>query len=280
MIIGEHIQPAYLSTPHGRVHYLESGTGTGTTTKAILLFHETPLSAKSFLPTMPYLAAHIRVIAFDTPGYGGSAPRAGKPSIEGYVETLWAAIQQLGLDQVAVCGIHTGATISVELASRDRPGPKIIGAVLSGVTLMDAEAQKQLATLAERDTRDGEISMLLEEETILQSWRDRVRRWVRAPVGLLVQALADELAAFPNRNEGFKAVRDHDMAAAIARVKVPVLVLNGEHDSMAKIDAAAVSLFRDAKLELVPDWGGQLQGSAPKLYADHLLDFLLPKFSR
>jgi pimeloyl-ACP methyl ester carboxylesterase len=61
---------------------------------------------------------------------------------------------------------------------------------------------------------------------------------------------------------------------------VPVLVLNGEHDSMAKIDAAAVSLFRDAKLELVPDWGGQLQGSAPKLYADHLLDFLLPKFSR
>src|SRR5258708_4625161 len=55
VIIGEHIQPAYISTPHGRVHYLEAGAGTGTKTKAIVLFHETPLSAKSFLPTMPYL---------------------------------------------------------------------------------------------------------------------------------------------------------------------------------------------------------------------------------
>lgn len=194
-------------------------------------------------------------------------------------ETLWAAIQQLGLDEVAVCGIHTDATISVELASRQRPGPRIVGAVVSGVTLMPDDAKAWLSTLAERDEREGEISMAQQEAPILQSWQDRSRRWLRAPMALLVQSLADELAAFPNLNDGFKAIRDHDMAAAIARVDVPVLVLNGEHDSMAKIDAAAAPLFRNAKQEVPPGWGGQLHGSASLLYAERLLNFLLPKFS-
>ena len=275
MIVGENIRPAYIDTPHGRVHCLESGSGR----HAIALFHETPLSSKTFFPALPLLAKEIRIIAFDTPGYGGSSPLAGSASIERYAETLWGAIQQLGLDEVAVCGIHTGASIAIELASRDRPGPKIIGAVLSGVAAVDAAGQAMLNTLAERDTRDGEISGQQQEDAILHAWRDRVQRWVRPPMALLVQALADELAVFPNRNAGFKAVRDHDIRAAIARVNVPVLVLNGEKDSMAKLDAANVALFRDGRMEILKGWGGQLQGSAPQLYAEHVLKFLLPKFS-
>ena len=269
------IQPAYIETPHGRVHYLESGAGA----RAIVLFHETPLSSKSFLPTIPLLAASPRVIAFDTPGYGGSAPLAGQAGIETYAEALWSAIQQLGLSEVALCGIHTGASIAVELASRNRQGPRIIGAVLSGVALLDAEGQAILTAFLERDGRNGEMTPSQAEESILQTWHDRVRRWVRPPTALLIQCLADELAVFPRRNEGFRAVRDHDLRSAISRVQAPVLMLNGEKDSLAKMDAESVKLFRDARLVLLPDWGGQLQGSAPALYANHLLDFLLPKFS-
>jgi pimeloyl-ACP methyl ester carboxylesterase len=264
----EHIRPGYIDTPHGQLHYLESGMGR----RAILLFHETPLSSKTFLPTIPHLATRVRVIAFDTPGYGGSAPPVERASIEGYGAALWSGIQQLGLDEIAVCGIHTGTAIAVELASRDRPGPKVVGAVLSGVTVFDAEARAVLATFADRENRPDEAA-------ILQTWRDRAGRWVRAPAELLIQALADELEAFPRRRDGFKAVGDYDMQGAIARLKIPVLVLNGEKDSMAKIDAAAVTLFGDARLVLLPEWGGQLQWSAARIYADHLLDFLLPKFS-
>ncbi len=264
----EPLRPAYIETSHGRLHYVESGTGR----RAILLFHETPLSSKVFAPLMPLLSPSIRVIAFDTPGYGGSSPPTAQPSIEGYGAAIWSAVQQLGLDEVAVCGIHTGATIGVELASAERPGPRIVGAVLSGVTVLDADGMAYLATFSERDKLDA-------EGAIKKSWQDRKQRWVRASTELLVQALADELEVFPRRNEGFKAVASYDIRSAIDRIKLPVLVLNGENDSMAKIDTAAVTLFRDGKLILLPGWGGQLQWSASTLYSEHVLEFLLPKFS-
>lgn len=269
------IKPAYLETPHGRVHYLEAGSGD----QSIILFHETPLSSRSFLASIPLLAQHIRVIAFDTPGYGGSEPLAGPPTIEGYADVLWSAIQQLELSEVALCGIHTGTSIAIELACREPQCPKIVGIVLSGVPHLNAEGRAFLTTFLEREKSGKAPTPEQVEEAILQTWRDRVHRWVRPPTSLLVQCLADELSVFPRRNEGFKAVRDHDIGTAISRVKLPVLVLNGEHDSMARMDAENVRLFANAKLELLPDRGGQLQGSAPELYTNHLLQFLLPKFT-
>ncbi|MET0984380.1 MAG: alpha/beta hydrolase [Steroidobacteraceae bacterium] len=265
----EDIRPAYVGTPRGRLHYLEAGMGT----KAILLFHETPLSSKSFVRLMPLLAVHLRVIAFDTPGYGGSASLSGDPSIEGYADFIWDAVRQLGLTEVAVAGIHTGAAIAVELASNSRPGPWVVAAVLSGVPVFEAAGRAKLASFIERDSDPGEAA-------VVQTWQDRARRWVRASPELLIQALADELAVFARRNEGFKAVRDYDTRGAIARVAVPVLVLNGEQDSMAQIDIAAAPLFADAKLVLLPEWGGQLQWSAVETYGSHVLDFVQAKFSQ
>jgi pimeloyl-ACP methyl ester carboxylesterase len=257
------INAAYIDTPHGRLHYREAGSGS----KAILLFHETPLSSKTFVRSMPLLAEHYRVIAFDTPGYGGSEALSGAPTIEGYADAIWHAAQQLQLTELAVAGIHTGAAIALELANGRRGGPRVAAAVLSGVTLFDEPGLAKLSMFIERTLEPNETA-------ILQTWRDRENRWVRASPELLVQALADELSVFTRRNEGFKAVRDYDTRSAIARVNIPVLILNGEQDSMAQIDRAAAPFFLDARLVLLPEWGGQLQWSAAEIYASYVLDFV------
>ena len=102
----------------GALHYL----ATGTDDHAFVLLHETPLSARSFAPLLARLAGRsVRAVAFDTPGYGCSAP-AGTATIENYAAEIEGGIRALGLSRVVICGVHTGAAIAIEIAARCADG--------------------------------------------------------------------------------------------------------------------------------------------------------------
>ncbi len=249
----------------GGTHYLTTGEGGC----ALVLLHETPLSARSFTPLLERLGDRsIPAIAFDTPGYGNSEP-AASPTIENYAAAIESGIRGLGLRSAVICGIHTGAAIAIEIAARAKVS--VNGLVLSGIPLMDDAAREKLRDhLAARHGLSG-------EDVILRDWRDRCRRWHNAPSELLIQALADEMAVFERRHLGFEAVMAYDLAARAEIVTAPVLVLNGEHDSLAGIDAAeSLRLFPQAELRLLPDLGGQPQWTWADIYLEHLLQFARP----
>lgn len=249
----------------GALHYLATGAGE----RALVLLHETPLSARSYAPLLQRLAVQsIPAIAFDTPGYGSSAP-AEFASIENYAAAIETAMRQLGLRSAVICGIHTGAAIAIEIAAR--ANVMVAGLVLSGIPLMDDAARARLKEhLA---ARDG----LSSEDAILRDWRDRCRRWHGAPPDLLIQALADEMAVFDRRDSGFEAVMAYDLAVRARAVDTPVMVLNGEHDSLAKVDAAeALRLFPQADLLILPGLGGQLPWTSADIYLENLLQFAKP----
>ncbi len=243
--------------------------GTGAT--AILLLHETPTSSRSFVPAMPALASAGCAIALDTPGYGASFVPAGTASIESYAEAIWEAICRLGIDRVALCGIHTGAAIAIAIAARARAGPAIAGLVLSGIPLIDADSRVRLERhIAHRRTLEGEAALL-------DAWRDRAGRWRGASHATLMETLADEMMIFQQRDAGLEAVLAYGLARDAARVTAPVLVLNGAQDSLGASDAAhAITLLPAARLHILPDHGGQLPSAAPDTYAHAVLDFVLP----
>lgn len=249
----------------GGMHYLT----TGEAERALVLLHETPLSARSFTPVLEMLGERsIPAIAFDTPGYGNSQP-AASASIENYAAAIENAIRALGVISVVVCGIHTGAAIAIEIAARKQL--PVAGLVLSGIPLMDDTARARL-----RDHLAG-CNELSGEDAILRDWRDRCRRWHNAPRELLIQALAEEMAVFERRHSGFEAVMAYDLAARVREVVASVLVLNGEYDSLAAIDAAeALRLFPQAELRLLAGLGGQPQWTWADIYLENLLQFATP----
>ncbi len=57
----------YVTVGGGQLHYVTAGKG-----DTVLLLHQAPLSHAEFLETIPILARHFRVVAWDAPGHGSS----------------------------------------------------------------------------------------------------------------------------------------------------------------------------------------------------------------
>lgn len=249
------------------VHALRAGRGDRT----LFLFHETPLSGMSFLPAIGLLQHHFRVIALDTPGYGASDPPSQPARMEDYAAILWQAMQATYPGPFAMAGIHTGASLCLEIA-RAHPEAPLTGLVLSGIPCLDPAQQE---TLRQRiRARAGKT----DEETLLQGWRGRAQRWYRAPPDLLIQAFADELRVFERRDWALQAVMGYDPAPALEALRVPALLLNGEHDSLGKSDRETARRYPKLEARLLPEWGGQLPWTAGEVYARHVIAFLAAKF--
>ena len=97
-----------------RLHYRRCGEG-----PVVVLFHASPVSSRVHEPLMRFLSGRFTTIAFDTPSNGLSEPlNLEQPTIEDYADIMAEALKQLGVQDCAAYGRHTGASIAVELANR------------------------------------------------------------------------------------------------------------------------------------------------------------------
>src|SRR5690554_3946820 len=103
---------AYVNTRWGQVHLRREGESG----KALVLPHESPLSSTVYEPVLPLLGKRNTAIAFDTPGYGMSDGPPEGSEIPDYAATLLEAIDALGVGDFAAAGVHTGASLAVQLA--------------------------------------------------------------------------------------------------------------------------------------------------------------------
>lgn len=254
----------YVDGPWGQVHYRQCGT----TGPWLVLFHESPLSSEVWKRVMPLLAPDLRVIAFDTPGYGASEPPPGPDAeIPEYAAVLASATAQLGATGVVFCGVHTGASLAIEaslaFSGRSR------GVVLSGVALYDDEERAEhLAHWAPdtaQDLRGSQFDWAVERYQ---------RIWPGLDEEMLHLAAVEALRVLPRYHWGYRAAFRHDPAASLAALDVPVLLLDAEHDLLADKDARALELAKDGRLEILPDLPGQPHLREPAAYAKHLLDFV------
>jgi pimeloyl-ACP methyl ester carboxylesterase len=89
--------------------------GTG---PALVLLHGIGSNADSFAGLLPLIPADWRVIAWNAPGYGASAPLATDwPAAADYAEALAAFLDRLGLDRVIVAGHSLGALMGAAFAA-------------------------------------------------------------------------------------------------------------------------------------------------------------------
>ena len=68
------MQRAFLTIGDRQLHYRVAGDG-----PPVVMLHPSPMSSAALLPMATALAAHFRVYAFDTPGYGLSDPLPDRP---------------------------------------------------------------------------------------------------------------------------------------------------------------------------------------------------------
>jgi pimeloyl-ACP methyl ester carboxylesterase len=106
-------QDRFASTPHGRIHYLEAGSGGD----VVILLHSNGGSAYEYEDVLDGMAAAYRVIAWDMPGHGDSEPITKHYTVEMYADAVIALMDAIGVRTASVLGSSIGGAICVALGA-------------------------------------------------------------------------------------------------------------------------------------------------------------------
>ena len=209
------------------VHYLRAGKG-----PALVLLHASACSAKVMRPLIEAFATQFTVIAPDTPGFGLSRKLdVAEPSVEHFADALADTLDALGIDETAVYGRHTGASIAVEFAAR-HPS-RCAMALTDGYPLLSGDYDEaRLAAYLQpiQPCWDGTHLVWLwfryRDQHAFWPWNAQTlaHRADQDVPGLdfLHRGVVEFLEAGNDYRLGYAAPFRHDALGAFARLKVPV----------------------------------------------------------
>lgn len=258
----------YHDTPWGQVHMRRAApTGTNVGDTTLVLLHESPLSSRVWERLLPLSGAHREVIATDTPGYGLSDP-PGEPGheIPEYAAVILEALTNAGVGNMVVVGVHTGASIAIEIA---RQSDRVKGVVLSGVALMTPEERADYLanwTPPIELTSDG-----AQFEWALGRYH---RIWgADTPAWMLNTAIGDVLSIWDRYHWGYQAAFRYDPEPALRDLHQPTLLLDAEFDLLADNDPLVQAMVSDCRTQIIPGLRGQIHMRVPEVTADALEEF-------
>ena len=251
----------YTDSAWGQVHYRRNGDAG----PWVVLLHESPLSSEVYREVLPLLGRSVRAIAFDTPGYGASSPPPSDATeIPDYARVLADAATALGVERPVLAGVHTGASIAIELAHALDGGPAALA--LTGVALLTEEERAEyLAGWTPPVPFDLEGSQF--------AWAvERYRRiWPGLTTEMLHLAVIELLRTGESYDWAYRAAFRHDPAEPLRTAPGRVLLLDPEFDLLADKDAVAMRIRPDAELVVMPGLRGQPHLRDPEAYTAALV---------
>ncbi|ETX07737.1 MAG: hypothetical protein ETSY2_09485 [Candidatus Entotheonella gemina] len=236
------IKKGYVDIGTGQIHYRISSHASG---HPLLLLHQTASSSQMYEALMQQLDGDFFMLAPDTSGFGQSDFPPPNPTIADYVTALLQAADHLGLQDMAVFGHHTGASIACEMAVR--APQRVTHLMLSGPPYLDAAER-------ERWLRQAVTPMVIQADGshLMQIWR-RVTRHDPPPSPALAHREAvDNLRAGERWHEAYAAVFTQDFPSLLAQVHCPTLLMCGGQDLLKPYFQAACDALPDARHVLVP----------------------------
>jgi pimeloyl-ACP methyl ester carboxylesterase len=225
----------YAQTPMGEVHYRLIGPANGA---VVLLLHQSPWSMIEFGEIQACLAERgVRSLAVDTPGYGLSDAPKEPPTIDGYADNLVALLDSLHIARVVVAGHHSGSTIGAALAAR-HPG-RTLGLVMQGVPIFTPQEA------AKAPGAEPQIFPLKDDGAHLSDYFKLAHDYAGPDPRTKITATWSVIERYrAGTNDVARTlVSHHDMAADLAKVQAPVLILSDAQDFLHEKDLRTARAF-------------------------------------
>lgn len=228
---------------------------------AVLLIHGWTLDLDMWAPQFATFAGRFRLIAFDRRGFGLST---GTPGIDHDLADIAQLLARLAIDRVAIVGMSQGARVALRWAMRSPEMTTCL--VLDGPP---AEGEIPLAEYREL-VRNAGIAAFREQWLQHPLMRLQTRD---ARVNALLREMVGRYPGHDLRADDPEPLAD---AGDLDRVDLPVLIINGEFDSPARIGAGAdlVRALPDARRAVIPDAGHLANLDNPGAYNTVLGEFL------
>jgi pimeloyl-ACP methyl ester carboxylesterase len=249
-----------------RLHYRDEGAG-----PALVLIHGWLMDLTAWDAEQPGWSRRLRVLRMDRRGFGRSA---GLPSFAADADDVLALLDERGVGSAAVLGMSQGARIALELAQR---APARVGAlVLDGAPALDGLPGGPWL----QETPLDRYRRLLATEGL---------EWLRAELAAhplmqlrtrepaARQALEAMLARYTGADLADASAAQVSGPAHLARLQLPVLVLNGERDTAQRlaVGAALAEAIPGAQRRIIPEAGHLACLDQPPAYGRIVLDFLV-----
>jgi 3-oxoadipate enol-lactonase len=214
-----------------RLRYRDTGRG-----MAVVFIHGWTLDLEAWEPQAEELRRSFRVICYDRRGFGLSG---GQPSLSGDRADLLSLLDHLGLPQAALVGMSQGARValSTALAAPHR----ILSLILDGppsfavANETGSEEDLPLSHYRELVGRAGLAGFRRE-------WSEHPFVQLRTDNAAARALLARIIARYPGRDlEDAPPAADQLFdTAALATLRKPTLIINGEFDTDTRKEAGEV----------------------------------------
>jgi pimeloyl-ACP methyl ester carboxylesterase len=263
----------YLTVSGGQLHYVAAGEG-----ETVLLLHQAPLSHAEFLETIPLLARHFHVVAWDAPGHGSSYVPDHEYEFPEYLAALEELIDALGVERLHLVGNHSGASFTREYAAAH---PNRVGKiVLSGSARMPPEPKTELTKahefLAQPYSRELELDS--EGAFLPPTWQRYVT--LASPDADLEDVLAAFIIGLDARTKPYDmhlAIFGYDDWTDYREIDTPVLLLSGDGDFFVNQEGLdyTCTLFPNCEVHPLIEGAGAFIGlERTEEYAAAIVEFL------
>ena len=250
---------------NGTVNAAQSGKG-----PALFLFHSLLSDRASFDAIVPRLSRSFRVIVPELPGFGGS--RAVSGGLAAVADRMAEAVRDAaGADEVIVLGNGYGGFVALQMAIRhpDIATRLILADCGAAFSEPGREAFRNMAAASRAKglsvITDVAMRRLFAPEFQAQHpdlMRDRRDAFLRTDPEVVQAACA--------------ALAELDLRPELGQVKIPVLVLVGEHDEATPppMSHELAAGLPQARLKIIPGCAHVPQLQSPELFLDAIGDFL------
>lgn len=266
-----------------RTHVIQEGSGG----EPVLLLHGGGIDSAllSWKLTIPVLAENFTVYAPDLPGYGNSADAFGGMTQPRLVEFTRHLMKRLDLPSAHLVGLSMGGGAALGAALED-PG------LVKTLTLVDSYG------LADRAPMHLLSYWVIKMPWVTQwsyAWMKRSRwltRWSLTSIlkrpGSITPSLVDEVFQVLQDERGwrsFEVFQLDEMSPSglktvymdrLAELKMPVLIIHGDKDSLVPLSAAQEAARRlpNGQISILKGCGHWPGRDAPEEFNQVLLDFL------
>ncbi|MCX5795159.1 MAG: alpha/beta fold hydrolase [Elusimicrobia bacterium] len=240
---------------------------------SIVLIHGFPFDHTMWRPQVQALKNHFRVVTYDVRGLGRSPLAGASATMESYVDDLFGLLDLLGLPAVALCGLSMGGYIALRAAER---APQRLQALILADTRSGADTEQA------RDNRIASIRGI--EKDGLKPFADEFIKKAFAPRTLAenrpcVTFIRDTILRSDPQGVCASAaaiMSRTDTTPALARIRVPTLVVGGEDDALTPPAScqALASAIPGARFARIPDAGHLSSIENPRAFNRQMLEFL------
>ncbi|MGA2973387.1 MAG: alpha/beta fold hydrolase [Candidatus Bathyarchaeia archaeon] len=218
----------------------------------IVLIHGFPFSHEMWDPQIQAFQKRFRVIAYDLRGHGKSGVGDGQYTLEFFVDDLLALLDYLKIGKAVLCGLSMGGYIALRAVERNPE--RVIGLILADT---QAKADSNEAKLKRAATiksvkangvnayAEAFVKSVFAPQTFTSDMAavEKIRQVIRANSSL---GICGALLALASRT---------DTTEALSSIRVPTLILVGEHDLLTPPSASEEmhSRIPNSEIHVIPN---------------------------